>query len=97
MRRQLDSRFAWKPRDVVLEVLDWENNSADFEKLCRFVASKLNNYLLRYGKRLDEVVPPDEFREQVRSAAGRFHEKFVSLPNFVYLRLKVFVARKLRR
>jgi hypothetical protein len=96
MKRILDSRFKWTDEDLRLELLDWERNPSDFDTLCEHIVLRLNAYLLRYGKTVDDLVERQELRNEIRRSASRFREKFVSLPNYVYLKLKVYVANRMK-
>lgn len=97
MKRELDKRVKWSKSDIELELLDWKSNPSDFNKLCQFVYSKLEKRMKQRGKSLDEVVSKEELQAEIRRNAGRFQEKFISLPNFVYLKVNIFVAGRLKQ
>lgn len=83
-------------REIEIELLPWESDPAAFDKLLEFVRAKLEQWLRRYDRSLQDIMSEEELRCEVWRAASRFQEKFVSLPHYVYLRMKVVVAYKAR-
>jgi hypothetical protein len=94
MKRQLHPRFDWSPADRELELLEREKNPEAFEKLYQHIRAQLDDWLKDRAPQLNAISEADQ-RFEVKRVASRFQEKFISLPNYIYLRRKVFVAERL--
>jgi hypothetical protein len=92
MKRELSNRVKWSSEQVKLECLDWENNPKDFDALCEHVISKLNARLKT--RKAEEIIPLPRLREEIRQTAAQFDEKLMSLPFFVYMRMKEAIAEQ---
>jgi hypothetical protein len=93
MSRNLDTRINWTDPQVEIENVDWDTNASDFEKLYHVVVNRLDTKLALGG--IKELIGSEVLRAEVRRAASRFEERYISLPMFVYLRVKEFVATEL--
>ena len=89
--RVLSTKFSWPQEARAAELLDWETHAEDFDRLCEYVIKLL---VVRCGVTREElfaVLPESKFRQEVRTAAEMFEERFFSLPMFIYMRLKFVV------
>jgi hypothetical protein len=83
--RTLDSRFAWTDKDRVIELLDWATNPEDFDRLCQHVIGLLHDRGHWTRAKLFALITEEQLRREIRATAERFHERFVSLPMFIYV------------
>ncbi len=95
MKRKLSTKIAWTAEEEQIEQLDWENDPADFDKLCEVVIQRRNKKLK--STTVDQIIPPDKLRAEIRRTAGQFEEKHVSLPFFVYMWMKEVIALEMRK
>jgi hypothetical protein len=80
--------MAWTDESRVIELLDWETKSEDFDRLYEHVIGLVLTRTHRTREQLFAVMSDEELRREVRSAAERFEERFMSLPMFIYMRLR---------
>lgn len=95
--RKLWPKVAWDAEARAIELLDWETNPVDFDRLYQHVVSLLRDRSGWTPEKLASVVTEEQLRGEVRVAAEKFEERFVSLPFYVYLRLAGLVLPELRR
>jgi hypothetical protein len=101
-KRKLTDRLSWPEDILAVELLDWETQPEDFNRLCRFIIESFaeRDHLTR--ERLFSIVPEEEFRQQVRICAAASAEREGtdrpwSLVAYVYLRMKLLVLPRAAR
>ena len=95
--RKLSENFAWDDESRSIELLDWENKPEDFDRLYARVVGLLVSREGWTHEKLSAVVSEGDLHREVRNIAGQFQERLVSLPMFIYLRLKFLRLPQLRR
>jgi hypothetical protein len=94
MKRRLSKRVEWDAETRELELLDWESNPADFERLFLHVTNKLNDEFRGRGVDIVSIASEEELRKEVREGARTFEAKYVSLIGHVYWRAKAFLISR---
>jgi hypothetical protein len=83
--------MAWTDERRAIELLDWETKPEDFERLYEHVIGLLITRTGKTREQLHETLAEEELRREIRAAAERFEERFISLPMFIYMWLRYFV------
>ncbi len=97
MERKLRKDLKWTPQELELELLEWETKPADFDRLVTHVVEIVNAEIaLKKGIVLSSLASEKELRAEIWNAAKDFEEKYVSLPNHVYLHIKAFLICKMK-
>ena len=86
--RTLRDRMAWTDELRAIELLDWETKPEDFDRLYEHVIGLVLTRTHRTREQLFAVMSDEELRREVRSAAERFEERFLSLRMFIYMWLR---------
>ena len=94
---RLDPRIDWSPELIEIDQLDRQSSTADFDRLCRFVAELILSRLSISQAQLFEIMSEDDFRSHVRASAERFEDRFACLPMFIYLRFRFLILPRYRR
>jgi hypothetical protein len=96
-KRRLSRTVSWTEAERELELLDWETQPEHFDRLCNAVFELFAQRDGRTREQLFQVLPEAELREQIRHIAPEFHERFVSLPGFIYTRLRSWTLPQAQR
>ena len=97
MKRKLYQKVQWDPESLKLELLDWESNSDDFNCLVAHIKGRLEQDFGGVGVQMDALISEDQLRGKVLAAAKTFHERYVSLPNHIYLSVRAFLICQQRK
>ncbi len=94
--RKLTDRIAWSDEARANELLDWETNAEDFDRLCEVITDTFAERDGMTTEQLYSLLPEEEFRRRLRKEAEEFHERTPSLILFLYFRMKgvVICARR---
>ncbi len=95
-QRKLWPKVEWDDEARAIELLDWETNPVDFERLYEHVLGLLRDRSGWTREKLASVIAEEQLHREVRAAAEKFEERFVSLPFYIYLRLSGLVLPELR-
>ena len=78
----------WTDELRAIELLDWETKPEDFDRLYEHVIGLLLTRTHKTREQLRRLMSEDELRQEVRTTAERFEERFKSLPMFIYMWLR---------
>src|SRR6266436_6137556 len=81
-----------------IENLDWSTNTRDFDRLVEYVIKTIAPELQLRGESLVDIVPADELRSEIKTAAANYEEKHhkIGLASHVTLWIRAFVGCKLK-
>ena len=82
--RKLSDRLLWSDELRAIELLDWETKPQDFDRLFEHIIGLLREKGWT-RERLFSLIPEKQFRREVRAKAQTFHERFITLPGYIFM------------
>ena len=95
--RKLSDKLKWDAESRAFELLDWETKPEDFDRLFERVITMLKERGRITRERAFSIMSEPELRQEVRRTAEQFEERFISLPFFIYMRLRGLVLPEAKR